>query len=134
MAKVTLLDLYGAQFKPGGRGAGIYDCQGLFLEVMRRYGHNVQDTDVAEHATEVVSGLIEGEIKSGKWERLEVPHEGCAVILALDPLAPRDSGHLGVYIGEQKFIQMLERRGVLMSRIDDRFFAGKIRGYYRWIG
>jgi cell wall-associated NlpC family hydrolase len=133
--ELTLDDLFRASFKPGGRDpGGALDCQGLFLEVMRRYGHDVKDTDTASYATEIVTGLIEGEIKTGKWQRLDAPVEGCAVVLAIDPGRPREAQHLGVCLGGGRFIHILKSRGVIVSRCDDRFFKGKIRGYYRWIG
>ena len=134
MADVDLVDFFGAQFRSGGRGNGLFDCQGLFLEVMRRYGHDVQERDTAEYATEVVAALIAGEEKSGKWQRISQPEEGCAVTLALDPDAPEKAQHLGVYVGDGRFIHILKNRAVTASRIDDRFFCCKIRGYYRWIG
>ena len=104
------------------------------LEVMRRYGYNVGDTDVAVYATEVVAAAIAGEIKNGHWLALDAPEPGCAVAMALDTNAPQRVQHLGVYLGGQRFIHILQKRGVLVSRIDDRVFSGKIRGYYRWIG
>lgn len=101
---------------------------------MRRYGHEVRDTDVASYATEVVAAAVAGETISGKWQRIDTPEPGCAVLLALESGTPELCQHLGVYIGCRRFIHILESRGVMISMIDDRFFGPKIRGYYRWIG
>ena len=129
------IELFHTTFVSGGRQlkTGV-DCQGIFLATMKLYGHDVKDTDTAVYATEVVSGLIDEAAKSNKWEKIESPEEGCAVVIALDPMHPDLVQHLGVYTGEGKFIHILEKRGVCLTRIDDRFFSQKIRGYYRWKG
>jgi len=101
---------------------------------MQLYGHDVNDTDTAVYATENVSKLIQDAADSGKWEKIEEPEEGCVIIFALDPDYPDLAQHLGVYIGDQKFIHILEKRGVCTNRIDDRFFSKKCRGFYRWKG
>jgi cell wall-associated NlpC family hydrolase len=136
MPAFSLTDLFRARFLRGGRdiGAGL-DCQGLFVEVMRRYGHDVSDCDIADYAVERVSAAIrDAAAEPGRWEALSTPEEGCAVLLALDAERPDLPQHLGVTIGGGRFIHILEGRGVLVSSIHDRFWAGKIRGYYRWRG
>ena len=129
-----LSDLFDAEFKSGGRTGGARDCQGLFIEVMRRFGHDVSDIEIASDAVVAVVSAIDGEAQNGKWLPIDEPEPGCAVTLALDSNYPAHAQHLGVYLGGGKFIHILQKRGVLVSRIDDRFFRGKIRGYYRWIG
>lgn len=129
-------ELFHTKFVRGGRDPKIgVDCQGLFLSAMKCFGNEVKDTDTAEYATEVVSGLIEEASKNGKWQKVDKPEPGCAVAIALDPDFPDKAQHLGVYIGEGKFIHILEgKRGVLVTKIEDRFFKGKIRGFYRFTG
>lgn len=126
-------DLFSAKFVRGGRDVTTgLDCQGLMLEVMNRYGYKVQDKDTASYATEIVASAISDEIANEKWKKIEAPEEGCVVLIALDSMSPDKAQHLGVYIGEGKFIHIMEKRGVSVSRIHDRFFQQKIRGYYRW--
>jgi len=64
--------------------------------------------------------------------KIDEPVAGCAVVMAIDPMHPDLIQHIGVYIGEGKFIHILENHGVIVSRINDRFFSKKIRGFYRW--
>lgn len=119
----------------------------LFLEVMQHYGNDVKHEDIEQMAIEEVlsaqgrgeypytdhdSSAIEREISSGRWTKLDTPEIGCAVAMALDSFHPDKVQHLGVYIGENKFIHILEDIGVLTTRIDDRFFRRKIKGFYRW--
>jgi cell wall-associated NlpC family hydrolase len=54
------------------------------------------------------------------------------VTIALDHDKPNLVQHLGVYIGEGKFIHIMQKTGVVVTRIDHAFFKRKIRGYYRW--
>jgi cell wall-associated NlpC family hydrolase len=130
-----LTELFQAKFVNGGRDVNTgLDCQGLFLKVMSLHGHNVKDTDVASYATEVVASTIAEELQSGKWKKIDKPEVGCAVVIALDSFAPEKAQHLGVYIGEGQFVHMLEKRGVVVNRINDRFFQQKIRGYWAWNG
>lgn len=130
-----LRELFKASFVNGGReiSTGL-DCQGLLLRAMEIYGHKISDTEVASYATEIVASAIVGQTKSQKWERIDKPEEGCVVTMALDSMRPDLVQHVGVYIGEDRFIHILEKRGVVTNRLSDRFFQQKIRGYYRWVG
>lgn len=132
---LRFIELFRAKFVRGGRDLekGV-DCQGIFLMAMKLYGYDVLDTDTACYATKVVSNLIDKAVKSDKWEKIEIPEEGCVVVFALDPMYPNLAQHLGVCVGEGKFIHILEKRGVCITRIDDRFFSKKLRGCYKWKG
>lgn len=101
---------------------------------MRRYGYRVGDAYAADYAAASVAAAIGEQRDTGRWLPLDAPEEGCAVLLALDPERPDLPQHLGVCIGGGNFIHILEKRGVVVSALSDRFFAGKIRGFYRWVG
>ena len=47
-------------------------------------------------------------------------------------MAPEAITHLGVYIGEGRVLHTIQKLNSSLFRIDDRFWSGKIRGYYRW--
>lgn len=142
-----LHDLFTAKYERGGKSPNTYDCKSLFVEVMNRYGKPVQTEDIeifaieqvvaaqarGEYAyTDVDSRMIQEEMKSGRWEKLEEPEIGCAVLIALDSNNPQLIQHLGVYIGEDRFIHILEDMGVMSTKLNDRFFRRKIRGFYKW--
>ena len=146
---MSLKDLIGMPYERGGKTPGTYDCRSLFIEVMNRFGNKVIVADIEETAVEIVTSklaigeypytesdnqIVNQELQSGKWQQLDEPEIGCAVCIALDPHRPKLIQHLGVYIGENKFIHILERHGVITSRVNDLFFKRKIRGYYKWIG
>jgi len=114
---------------------------------MNHYGNNIKVSDIEIMAieqvvamkardeypyTEIDAKIIEKELASGRWLPLSEPEVGCAVVMALDPMHPDLVQHLGVYIGEGKFIHILEDMGVIVSRINDRFFNRKIKGFWKW--
>jgi len=142
-----LHDLFGAKYERRSENQNTYDCKSLFVEVMKRYGNHISTPDIevlaiekviaaqarGEYAyTEIDADMIQAEIDSGKWEKIEHPEVGCAVTIALDHDKPNLVQHLGVYIGEGKFIHIMQKTGVVVTRIDHAFFKRKIRGYYRW--
>jgi len=142
-----LLDLFKTKYERGAKTPGTHDCKCLFVEVMHRYGNPIKVSDIEVLAveevvaamarkeypyTDVDAAVIEKELQSGKWKKIEIPVEGCAVVIALDSDKPNLIQHLGVYVGENKFIHILEEQGVITTRIDDRFFRRKIRGFYEW--
>ncbi|MDD5053680.1 MAG: NlpC/P60 family protein [Sulfuricurvum sp.] len=126
-------DLIQIPFKWGGRDRTGMDCQGLFLEVMSRFGNNqIMDTSLDNFSSRRINRTILSHILSGKWSQQQIPEPGDAVAMALDPMLPHTVQHLGVYLGEGKFIHILEGTKVTISRIDDRFFKRKIKAFYRW--
>lgn len=129
-----LRELFGAKFVDGGRDPKVgLDCYGLFVRSMAVFGNNLPDKSISAYATEIASKEIGVEIEE-KWEELSQPEVGCAVVMAIDPEHPDLVQHLGVYIGDGKFIHIVEKTGVVLTSITDRFWRRKIRGYYKWKG
>ena len=145
-----LHNLSKSKYQRGAYQPGIaMDCRSMFLEVMHHCGNHIVSDDIEECAIEHViaaqargeypytendAAIIVREIKTGKWQKIDQPEKGCAVVMALDTFRPNQVQHLGVCIDNIRFIHILEKHGCLISRTDDRFFKNKIRGYYRWIG
>lgn len=130
----NVADLIQTPFKWGGRDKSGMDCQGLFLEVMRRFGKNILDELPKNYSSHQIARCITMKIISGEWQKQEIPAPGDAVALAIDPMLPNSVQHLGVYLGEGKFIHILEGTKVIVSRIDDRYYSRKIKGFFRWNG
>ncbi|WP_027367597.1 NlpC/P60 family protein [Desulfocurvibacter africanus] len=127
-----LRDLAGIPFVDGGRDpAQGLDCWGLFRLAMQRFGHEVPDYALSAFATQLIGETAAREL-AAKWRRVERPEPGCAVCMALDPAAPGSVQHFGVYVGQGLFIHCLEKTGSILSHIGDKFWAGRIKGYYTW--
>jgi cell wall-associated NlpC family hydrolase len=127
-----LSGLIGIPFLDQGRDPAVgLDCWGMFMEVQRRFGNHVPDFRIPCKATPQIGEIVSSEL--GKWERIEEPEAGCAVLMAISPEMPDVVQHFGVYIGNGKFLHTLEKTGAIVSRVGDAFWSKKIRGFYRWI-
>lgn len=137
-------DLQAAPFVDGGRDPKIgLDCWGLLMVVMERFGYRVPDFQVSCFKTDMINGLfasetgdpisVDSEVR-GMWKRADEPTGGRAVALRIDPMMPNMVQHYGVCLDKHKFIHTLQKTGVLVTRLDHRFFANKIVGFYEWIG
>jgi len=102
------------------------------MEAQRRFGNNVPDFQIPCKATARIGEAVSSEI--GRWERIEEPEAGCAVLMALSPEMPEVVQHFGVYVGGGRFLHTLEKTGSILSSAHDGFWKLKIRGFYRWIG
>ena len=124
----AIVDLIGVPFKNGGRDKSGMDCWGLALEVFRRYKINLIDYKISCNAQTQINGKINTERKN--WERCtgELPVPALIVF--------NDNGicnHVGVYIGENKFIHARIGTGVAIESMDSVFWKRRIEGVYSWL-
>ena len=115
-------DLVGKPFKDGAMGPDAYCCWGLAVEVFRRYGIKLPDywTDCVT----VASGVTENR---DKWVRCtgKIPVPALIVFTTAGVC-----DHVGVYIGNGRFIHAHETAGVVVTRTDHPFWKKRIEGYY----
>lgn len=126
-------DLIGIPFVNKGRDPkkGL-DCWGCFYQVIKRFGANVPDYDQDCFDGFAIWKLFIGAMD--QWEKIDKPEPGCGIAFAIIPEHPDFINHFAIYIGDGKFIHTLETTGVLLSRVDDKYWKSKIRGFYRWKG
>ena len=120
----------GVPFKDGGRDLDGLDCWGLFMLVMREFGHEVPDYKVSCFDTPGIGAAFRESI--GQWYLAEGPSPGVAVAMAIHEKAPDMIQHFGVALNKHRFIHTLEKTGVIITRLDDPFFKAKIKGLYEW--
>jgi cell wall-associated NlpC family hydrolase len=126
-----IADLIGIPFVDEGRDPATgLDCWGLFVLAQKCLGNIVPDFKVSCFNTEGITGFFE--IARESWTPVEVPVPGDAVLMTLDPFMPNMIQHFGVYLGRGRFLHTLQKTHSHLSRIDDRFYKNKIRGFYRW--
>jgi len=128
-----LRDLIGIPFVQAGRDPALgLDCWGLCREALRRFGQEVPDfPQTVYDALEIDARFIE-ERQACRWRQVAEPVPGCVVAMAIDPELPEAITHLGVYIGGGRVLHTIQKLNASLFRLDDRFWGGKIRGYYRW--
>lgn len=119
-------DLIGTKFKVHGRNKQEgFDCYGLAIEVLKRNGITLVDVfyDNLENRKEIHDSLHE----SIPNEKIDNPIENCIIEIDVkgEPL------HIGVYIGDGKFIHTTSRKNVCIEPL--RVYKNKIKGYYKVI-
>ena len=120
-------DLIGLPFVDGGRGPDGYDCWGLVREVYHRMGIDLQDYKMSCYDTAGFAGHVEEE--RPKWKRYEPKDAPVPSVVAIRLSSPNIS-HVGVYIGEGKFLHTREKTGVCIERIDSPVWRHRIEGMY----
>lgn len=118
-------DLIGVPFVDGGRDASTgLDCWGLALEMFRRQGIHIKDYHIS--AIETVEIAEKMGVDKADWEKLGAPEVGCLVLIRLSPHVW--ANHVGVYLGDGRFIHAYSATGVCIDRIAR--WRSRILGYY----
>lgn len=127
-----LRDLIGVPFVDGGRDRKGLDCWGLVMLAMLRAGKQIPDYNVNCHEREKIAKLVADPEQWVSWKKIDDPMPGDGIALRVDPNMPDAIQHFGVYLGSGKFIHTTRKTGVMVSRITDPMWRGRIEGYYRW--
>lgn len=137
---INLADLIlNAKFVDGGRGENDeYDCWGLCLEIFRRCDIILPDYSVviddlsnpkiisAENKVEINKAI--NNYKSDTFVRLKKPCVPCIVVLKY--CLGNYYNHVGVFIGNGKFIHIASDRGCAIERLNFPLWKQKIEGFY----
>lgn len=112
----TALAYRGSRYVRGGTGARGFDCSGFTQHVYAKYGVNLPHSS----RTQATCG------KSVERKNLE---PGDLVFFAT---SRRSISHVGLYIGEGKFIHAsTPRKGVIVSSLNETYYAARYRGARR---
>lgn len=122
---IEVEDLVGIPFVDGGRGAAGYDCWGLAMEIFRRRGIELPDYPVSAMAVDAIAGELAANEHS--WIKLPEAEVGCLVVLRF--ACGNWANHVGVYIGEGKFIHAYIKTGVCIDRLSR--WKSRIAGFYK---
>lgn len=106
------------------------DCWWLAREVFKRYGIDLPDYNIARQAcSSFRTAAHEIEKNLVTWTRIEQPETPCLVALSLG--VPGMINHVGVYVGDGKFIHNSRLRGsVCIERLGNPLYAN--RKFYRY--
>lgn len=125
---INYADLIGKPFKRGARGPHFYDCWGLVMEIYRRCGIEIPDYDTGLYTAEDVDDCAAvGKIDfKANFQRPEpVP---CVILIRFNETV--FCNHVGVHLGENRFIHAREKIGVNVDRLDSPAWNRKIEGFY----
>ena len=81
------------------------------------------------------SGAIGDRVRADMEKCLEPvgrAETAAVVVMSTDPHAPESIQHFGVCIDRHRFIHTSERTGCIVTKVSDRFWAHRIKGFYRW--
>lgn len=103
-------------------GPDAYCCWGLAVEVFRRFG--IALPDYRKNCASVASGII---ANRKQWVRCagEIPVPALIVFTTAGIC-----DHVGVFLGDGKFIHAHESAGVVVARTDHVFWRTRVEGYY----
>lgn len=132
---IVYTDIIGLPFKDGGTGTcgknpGGFDCYNLMVEVFRRFGVIIPQTNISVLACASASQKEIDAHKARSWKRIKYPIEPCAVqIFSSD----KDfANHLATYIGNGKIIHITMRTNTLIQRLST-ISKHKIEGFYKYV-
>jgi cell wall-associated NlpC family hydrolase len=128
---MRVTDLIGAPFIDGGRGPEGYDCWGLVCEVFRREGiilRDYREFSLSCHDSEGFSGIFSDE--AGRWTRREPPDIPIPAVVTIRFNHPVFVNHVGVYVGDGKFLHTRDKTGACIERIDAPHWRNRIEGFY----
>ena len=129
---MTPYDLVGIPFKKFGTNPKDgFDCYGLVVWVYKHFYH----TDIPTYNHDIIDAFngeqIHEIIKRNEkdWESIENPTEPSVVLIRNHPVFVN---HIGVYIGRGNFLHSIEKTGVIVSKLHDRYWGKKIVGFLKW--
>ena len=122
---MTYLDLLGIPFKTHGRDKTGMDCYGVLIEIAKRLGVDFPDAfynSVDKASKNNTYNFLFEKLPLEKIDKLE---KYCVFFLFMGGKC----SHVGVYLGEGKFIHATEDCGVCIQRMDR--YKKWINGIYR---
>ena len=130
--------IIGCPFKNGGENLDGFDCFGLVHYVYKNL-YNIEIPDynhmnVDAMDSKIVFNIYNNKKSEWQWERIDKPQEPCVIAIRNDYNYPDLVNHVGIYIGNGKFLQCLAKVGVILSDINNKYWKRKIEGFYKWIG
>ncbi len=112
----TALAYRGARYVRGGTGLRGFDCSGFTRCIYKKYGVNLPHSSRSQAACG--APVSSDQLKPGD--------------LVFFATSRRGISHVGLYIGNRQFIHAsTPRRGVMISSLDQKYYASRYRGARR---
>ena len=127
MLDERIKNLIGMKFEDGGRGPDSYDCWGLVREIYKRYGIELPDYNISCYDNFNVTKEMEN--NRPFWQKISVDNAPVPCIVAFRVSSPMVN-HVGIYLGENKFIHTREKAGAVIEDITSPAWKHRIEGFY----
>lgn len=125
-------DLLGKPYKDGGRGPAFFDCWGLAMEVHKRFNITLPDFEICASMTTLINDEISlQKTLSDNWLQINEPLVPCIVVIKTHPVFVQ---HVGVYVGDGKFIHTSSKTNVCRNKVTDLIWSRRIKGFYKYVG
>lgn len=105
----------GTPYMMGGTGNGVFDCSGFTMRMYQMYGVNLPRTADVQYC--VGTKVLFGKEQPGD-------------LVFFETYLPGPS-HVGIYIGEGKFIHASSSRGVTVSSLNQPYYSARYLGAKR---
>ena len=123
--------LIGVPFVSGGRDLKTgFDCYGLMKYIYKCNYIELDEYYISAFDCEKVNNKIKDNQKNGKWIKVDVSDLQFLDVLCIKFNSPIVN-HVGVYIGDGKFIHTREKIGVNIDRINSPAWRHRIDSIYR---
>lgn len=123
MSCISVNDLIGCGFKTHGRTKEEgFDCYGLAIEVLKRNGITLPDLWYDNSKESDIKERVETLTKFIKIDNFEN-------LCIIDIETYRNYTHIGVYVGEGKFVHAIEKYGVIVENVSK--YRHRIKGLYK---
>ena len=133
MSKINLDKFIGIPFSYCGKDISGCNCWELLRMVFAEYGIIVPEFIIDQFDPKT----IHDSVQKGKslWIKIEEPVEPCALLFkGFRVDAPNLATHLGIYVGEGRFLHITESRRSVNERLFKPFFMSNLVGMYEFKG
>lgn len=125
----------GLPFVDRGRSMEGIDCWGLIMLMYKdMLGIALPDFPISAKDSEGVINAMGDSVSKGEWVKVNEPKFGDIIAMALCPRLVRSINHVGMHVGNNRFIHAIMDQRSASCRIDDSYWSKRIKGYYRWQG
>lgn len=122
----ALNDFIGKPFEDGARGPNTFDCWGLTMAVMLRFGWALPDFHIAAFDVAKISDEIDNQRDA--WRELAIPEPGCIVVMRFG--CHKHVNHVATFIGDGMMLHTREKTGSVIERVNSPVFKALIKGYF----
>ena len=107
-----------------------FNCYSLVVEMYRRHDIIIPNYNCLAYSNLAAKNVYEAIEEARRvWVEIDKPASPCVVLLKNDV---EFCNHMGFVLDELTFIHCMKETGVVIGRLNDRYWNRKIKGYYKY--